>query len=312
MSLVNVINVAVLDNPSAFTNPFQFEITFECIQQLEDDLEWKVIYVGSAENSNYDQVLEEVCVGPISVGINKFVLQAPAPDPSKIINEDLIGVTVVLVICSYNDQEFVRIGYYVNNEYNEPFDPENPPNPVDISRLYRNILHLEPRVTRFAINWFGEGILNVIPEGEQQGALVGEEEQEIEASDDMEEEEEDDGVDEEDEDDEEEDEEDDNREVDLVDEEPEEDDEGEGEGEDEEDFNMDDEADVANEDGVNESEYYGEVRDDQTEAHMIAIGEGEGEEAHQIIMNEDSMDVGMMQQNANDNAYSNFSNQSIY
>ena len=26
----------VLDNPCTFENPFQFEITFECLQELED------------------------------------------------------------------------------------------------------------------------------------------------------------------------------------------------------------------------------------------------------------------------------------
>ena len=36
MALVNIANVAVLDNPTAFTNPFQFEITFECLQALAD------------------------------------------------------------------------------------------------------------------------------------------------------------------------------------------------------------------------------------------------------------------------------------
>lgn len=40
------------------------------------DLEWKVIYVGSAEDTRYDQVLEEVDVGPIPIGVNKFVLTA--------------------------------------------------------------------------------------------------------------------------------------------------------------------------------------------------------------------------------------------
>jgi len=39
------------------------------------DLEWKVLYVGSAEDVEHDQVLEEVMVGPVPVGINKFVLQ---------------------------------------------------------------------------------------------------------------------------------------------------------------------------------------------------------------------------------------------
>jgi hypothetical protein len=32
MTLINVTNVQVLDNPTKFTNPFQFEITFECLQ----------------------------------------------------------------------------------------------------------------------------------------------------------------------------------------------------------------------------------------------------------------------------------------
>lgn len=51
------------------------------------DLEWKVIYVASAEDANQDQILEEVMVGPVPVGINKFVLQAMAPDPSLISNQ---------------------------------------------------------------------------------------------------------------------------------------------------------------------------------------------------------------------------------
>ena len=34
MAKVHVCNVMVLDNPSAFLNPFQFEITFECIEVI--------------------------------------------------------------------------------------------------------------------------------------------------------------------------------------------------------------------------------------------------------------------------------------
>lgn len=39
------------------------------------DLEWKVVYVGSAESERHDQVLDTVLVGPVPVGINKFVFQ---------------------------------------------------------------------------------------------------------------------------------------------------------------------------------------------------------------------------------------------
>jgi len=79
--------------------------------------------------------------------------QADAPDPSRIPEEDIIGVTVILITCSYRDAEFVRVGYYVNNEYMEEYDPDNPPRPVDINKLQRNILADKPRVTRFPIEW---------------------------------------------------------------------------------------------------------------------------------------------------------------
>lgn len=100
-------------------------------------------------------------VGPVSIGINRFVLQANAPNPASISNQDLIGVTVILITCSFMDNKFVQIGYYVNNEYSEPYEPENFPNPVDISKLYRNILADQPRVTRFAIDWSGEASATV-------------------------------------------------------------------------------------------------------------------------------------------------------
>jgi hypothetical protein len=35
MALINVQNVIVLDNPTAFTNDFQFEITFEALTELK-------------------------------------------------------------------------------------------------------------------------------------------------------------------------------------------------------------------------------------------------------------------------------------
>ena len=143
-----------MDNPAQFLSPFSFEITFECLQPLQDDLEWKVLYVGSAEDTTHDQVLDEILVGPIPVGINKFVLQADAPDISQIPQDDILGVTVVLVTCSYREKEFVRVGYYVNNEYMEPYDEEiGPPKPLDMNKVRRCVLSEKPRVTRFPVQW---------------------------------------------------------------------------------------------------------------------------------------------------------------
>ena len=84
MSKVQINNVVVLNNPATYQSPFQFEITFDCMENLEDDLEWKLTYVGSAESSNHDQVLDTIYVGPVPEGRHMFVFQADSPDHSKI------------------------------------------------------------------------------------------------------------------------------------------------------------------------------------------------------------------------------------
>lgn len=98
MAKVQLSNVVVLDNPSPFLNPFQFELTFECIEDLNEgiilkimwiiiyfklfiqilfflDLEWKMIYVGSAESEEHDQILDTIYVGPVPEGRHMFVFE---------------------------------------------------------------------------------------------------------------------------------------------------------------------------------------------------------------------------------------------
>ena len=133
MAKVHVCNVLVLDNPAQFMTKLEFEITFECIEDLPEDLEWKIIYVGSAESEEFDQILDTVYVsristhehlyayshkfveliimrfmlirdfqvGPVPEGRHKFVFTADPPNPQKIPISDVVGVTVILLTCSY-------------------------------------------------------------------------------------------------------------------------------------------------------------------------------------------------------------------
>ena len=91
MAMINVTNVSVLNNPSRFLSDFQarprhprrapaarfpadaaaracapqFEVSFECLAPLSEDIEWKLIYVGSAESDEHDQELDSILVGPM-------------------------------------------------------------------------------------------------------------------------------------------------------------------------------------------------------------------------------------------------------
>ncbi|OKL60400.1 Histone chaperone asf1 [Talaromyces atroroseus] len=188
MSVVSLLGVKVLNNPAAFSDPYEFEITFECLEQLQKDLEWKLTYVGSATSSEHDQELDSLLVGPIPVGVNKFIFEADPPDLKSIPQTEILGVTVILLTCSYDGREFVRVGYYVNNEYDSEELAADPPSKPIIERVRRNVLAEKPRVTRFAIKWDSEESAPAEyppeqPEADQledDGATYGAEEVELE------------------------------------------------------------------------------------------------------------------------------------
>lgn len=120
-----------------------------CSHSGSIDIEWKVIYVGSAEDQSRDQELDAVLLPADTPGRFKFVLQVEGPNPALIPDSDIAGVTIVLLTCSYNNAEFVRVGYYVSNEYPTPELNENPPPKPMIDQITRTIAANDPRVTKF-------------------------------------------------------------------------------------------------------------------------------------------------------------------
>lgn len=112
------------------------------------------LHANSLYRSEHDQELDSLLVGPIPVGVNKFIFEADPPDLKRIPQTEILGVTVILLTCSYDGREFVRVGYYVNNEYDSEELNADPPSKPIIERVRRNVLAEKPRVTRFAIKWY--------------------------------------------------------------------------------------------------------------------------------------------------------------
>ena len=113
-----------------------------------------MIYIGNAENTQYDQILETIEIdGPFRLGSMKFQFDGEAPDITKIPESEILGVTAIILCCSYNNQEFFRCGYYLNNLYDNDEMNLNPPEKVDKNHLIRSLLADKPRITRFDIDW---------------------------------------------------------------------------------------------------------------------------------------------------------------
>ncbi|KAG7087721.1 hypothetical protein E1B28_013667 [Marasmius oreades] len=158
MSIVTIRNVEFINNPARFIDPYRFRVTFEYV-------EWKLIYVSSPGNEDLDQELDDWLVGPVPVGVNVFEFEVDPPDPQKVPAEDILGVAALILTGSYNDQEFVRVGYYQNTEYDNEEMKAEPPSKVVVENLVRDI-NAKPRVTRFQIKW------DVIPPLQSNGAAA--------------------------------------------------------------------------------------------------------------------------------------------
>ncbi|KAH9970014.1 histone chaperone [Lactifluus volemus] len=152
MSIVTIRNVEFLNNPARFLDPYHFRVTFECIAALKEDLEWRLIYVASPGNAELDQELDDCLVGPVPIGVNAFEFEGSPPSTKDIPPEDVLGVAALILTGSYRDQEFVRVGYYQNTEYDNEEMKLTPPEKIQFDRLVRDI-SAKPRVTRFQIKW---------------------------------------------------------------------------------------------------------------------------------------------------------------
>lgn len=151
MAQVHINNVMVQNNPAPALSPVQFEITFECFKDLPGTFDWKIIYLGSPTDSQYDQIIDEFEMNDLKAGVLSFMTDSNPPNFSKIPPNEILGTTAILISASYEDQEFFRVGYYVHNEYDDP-NMELPPQPI-LERIRRNIMSENPRIMRFEIEW---------------------------------------------------------------------------------------------------------------------------------------------------------------
>lgn len=147
--LTVVQNVEFLNNPARFLDPYKFRVTFECIAPLPDGeptthkraryglrLTCQILNGASytcprpgmrSSIRSWMTVLWGLYlrVSPFDIplcsfthyfyhnaGVNSFEFEGSAPTASTIPPEDVLGVAALILTGSYNDQEFVRVGYY--------------------------------------------------------------------------------------------------------------------------------------------------------------------------------------------------------
>ncbi|UKJ90682.1 chromatin assembly protein [Theileria orientalis] len=104
-------------------------------------------------------VLDAVCMGPVRRGILQFEFRVNPPNFNRLRPDSVLGMQAILITGSYCEQEFIRIGYYTNNTYDEDSLRENPPDVPILDKVIRCIID-QPRVTRFPIKWDNDDLVD--------------------------------------------------------------------------------------------------------------------------------------------------------
>ena len=155
MSLINILNIVPKNPVTKFMELYIFEITFEIISKLKKEIKWKMLYVIS-DDSSEDQILGEMkfsLENQLQIGQNKFEFKGEPPSIEKIPQKDLIGAAAILLICSYDDKEIFRCGYYLNVNFDNEEMDINIPDIINVKHLMRNLLYNKPRIIIPYFEW---------------------------------------------------------------------------------------------------------------------------------------------------------------
>ena len=91
MAQVQINNIIVNNNPALILAPFSFTVTFECFHPLPGTFDWKIIYIGSPNNPNCDQVIDSFDMENLSAGVMQFNIESNAPNFNLVPPEEIIG-----------------------------------------------------------------------------------------------------------------------------------------------------------------------------------------------------------------------------
>lgn len=103
MGYFNITNVLFTSSTQKIDENFVLKIQFECLREIKQEVEWKVVYVADSDNKSFDQELDNIYMGSLKYGSSEFDWNVPKPDYTKIPNVmEIFDSTLLMLIVSVN------------------------------------------------------------------------------------------------------------------------------------------------------------------------------------------------------------------
>lgn len=112
-----VKNISLKEKVSKLTKPLEFDLEMICNKEIKEGVVFTIIYNVNLKDEKDDQILSEIEIAPIPKGTVKFSLDADPVDIDKIPHDQLFGLTSIIIIGKYKEQQFIRFGYIVDIYY---------------------------------------------------------------------------------------------------------------------------------------------------------------------------------------------------
>ena len=68
MSAILITNILIKNPKDYFTEEIQMQFDLEVLQTLSREFDFRVVYIGSPDDSKKDQVLELITIKPLPIG----------------------------------------------------------------------------------------------------------------------------------------------------------------------------------------------------------------------------------------------------
>lgn len=151
--MFRITNILINGNPEPFTSKINLEIHYDSLQNFKTPINFKIIYIGSIESSHHDQILISLEKKNIKIGEDKLYLTLDPPKKHLIPSlEDLLGMSALMVSCSFKNNEFFRCSYYVRNDYMDN-ESEINENNFDIHKVCRCFYTEKPKIIINDVDW---------------------------------------------------------------------------------------------------------------------------------------------------------------
>ena len=154
MSYITITNITIANPNAPPKTPVHLTIRFESLKQLSSTIEWKAIFVGNPDNTEFDQTLDSIQMEGVDYGVSEFDWELDAPDYTKLQSEfDIFDTSVIMILVYADGKEFFRCSYLTTHVYTNPAYEEDPPENVKWDEVERRINTKKPILAVSDIDW---------------------------------------------------------------------------------------------------------------------------------------------------------------